>query len=78
MLSSIASGIPVVDPSDAVIAIAKELIQPKKIEQPKDTVAEIMDAEDQRDRNIAIAAEAGSCRDRWNCGWSVRWCGYAC
>ena len=54
-MSSVGSGMPVVDPSDAAIAIAKELIQPKKIEQPKDTVAEIMDAEAQRDRNIAIA-----------------------
>ena len=45
-------GIPVVDPNDAAIAIAKELLQPKKIEQPKDTVAEIMDAEAQRDKNM--------------------------
>lgn len=53
-MSSAASSIPVVDTSDAAIAIAKEFIQPKKVEQPKDAVAEITDAEAQRDRNIAI------------------------
>lgn len=59
VLSSVACGIPVVDPShEAAIAIAKELLQPKKIEQPKDTIAEIMDAEAQRDRGIAIAVGA--------------------
>ena len=70
-MSSVGSGMPVVDPSDAAIAIAKELIQPKKTEQPKDTVAEIMDAEAQRDRNIAIAVGVIG-------GWSVCWCGSAC